>query len=163
MVHRGSLNNRYSIIFLAITLFYKAGYTEEIIFTTWDNFEVDKCASVWLIKRFIASSAQIIFYPRGELSTGGIPFDTPDAKFRRYQNKSTFETLLEYYKIEDKKAIYIGRIIHDIEINIWEKKAIPETSKVIDEVNKIRNLTMNDQEVIIQSCLSYFDTFDLRL
>lgn len=128
-----------------------------LVFSTWDGFEVDKCASIWLIKRFIDKNAVIKFIPKGEIIKKGIPFDTPDALFRRYHNMSTFESLLKHYKLKDPKLIYIGKIIHDIEINIWEKKALEETLIVQDAVNKIIWNAKDRHEVIEKSC-EYFDS-----
>lgn len=126
------------------------------IFSTWDIFEPDKCASIWLIQRFIDKNAEIRFFPRGEIITEGIPFDIPDARFRRYANKSTYETFIDYYKIEDPKLIYIGKLIHDIEINIWERKVMTETFKVQDAINKII-LDTKDRNKIIEEGNRFFD------
>lgn len=132
-----------------------AGEAGSQIFATWEGFEADKCASVWLIKRFIAPKAEIRFYPRGESLPEGVAFDTPDARFRRYHNKSTYETLLAHYDISDPKAAYIGRITHDIEVNIWEKKVIPETAQVMEDMPAIFSLTSH--EAIVEACRGYFD------
>jgi len=126
------------------------------VFSTWEGFEVDKCACIWLIKRFINKHAQIKFFPKGSVITEGIPFDVPEAKLRRYHNISTFECMLKHYKIKDPKLIYIGKIIHDIEVNIWEKKVLGETSVVRDRVIKIIKQSENNDEVIKRSC-EYFD------
>ena len=123
-----------------------------LVFSTWDGFEVDKCASIWLIKRFIDKKAQIKFFPKGEIIKEGIPFDTPDAAFRRYHNMSTFESLLKHYKLKDPKLIYIGKIIHDIEVNTWEKKVLEKTLIVQDAVNKIIWNVKDRNEVIQKSC-----------
>jgi hypothetical protein len=127
-----------------------------LVFSTWEGFEADKCASIWLIKRFIDKNAVIKYFPKGEIIKEGIPFDTPDAKFRRYHNMSAFESLLKHYNLQDPKLIYIGKIIHDIEVNIWEKKVFPETHKVQDEINKIILDSKNNGEVIEKSS-KYFD------
>ncbi len=127
------------------------------IFSTWEGFEPDKCASIWLIQRFIDPQAVIKFFPKGDSLDKGIPFDTPDAKFRRYAKMSTFESLLRHYKITDAKLIYIGRIIHDIEINIWERKIMPETFAVRDAITKIISET-KDKEHIIEKGNTFFDT-----
>ncbi|MGA1875585.1 MAG: chromate resistance protein ChrB domain-containing protein [bacterium] len=37
------------------------------VFSTWAGFEPDKCASIWLIQRFIHPEAVIKFFPVGEL------------------------------------------------------------------------------------------------
>jgi hypothetical protein len=127
------------------------------VFSTWDGFEVDKCASIWLIKRFINENAIIKFFPRGEIIKEGIAFDTPDAIFRRYHNMSTFESLLKHYRLGDPKLIHISKIIHDIEVNSWEKKVLEETLIVQDDVNKIIWNVKNRNEVI-QKSGNYFDS-----
>jgi len=71
------------------------------IFSTWEVFEPDKCASIWLIQRFIDKGAVIKFFPRGEMITEGIPFDVPDAKFRRYAQMSTFESIIIRLRIRN--------------------------------------------------------------
>ena len=126
------------------------------VFSTWEGFEVDKCAAIWLIKRFIDERAVIRFFPKGELIQEGIPFDTPDAQFRIYHDTSTFESMLRYYKIEDARLLYIGQIVHDIEINIWEKKRLDETPVVQEGIVQIIRHSKNNDEVIKESC-KYFN------
>ncbi len=128
-----------------------------LVFSTWEGFEVDKCASIWLIKRFIDKKAVIKFYPKGEEIKEGILFDTPEAKFKRYFNRSTYESLLQHYKIKDLRLIYIGKIIHDIEVNTWENKKLIETPTVQDAVNKIIRETTQRNELIEKSNM-YFDS-----
>jgi hypothetical protein len=153
------------LLFFVVLLFISIAYGRHanifaaekmLIFSTWEGFEADKCASIWLIRRFIDKNAVIKFFLKGEIIKEGIPFDTPDAKFRRYHNMSAFGSLLRHYNLKDPKLIYIGKIIHDIEVNTWEKKVMPETVKVQEEIsNIIRNSKSND-EVIEKSC-QYFD------
>jgi hypothetical protein len=126
------------------------------MFSTWEGFEVDKCASIWLIKRFVDKEAIIRFYPKGELIDEGIPFDTPDAKFRRYHNMSTYESLLKHYKLGDPKLKYIGRIIHDIEVNVWERKKMEETLAVQSDIMGII-MDSEDKNVVVTKSLAYFD------
>jgi len=126
------------------------------IFSTWEGFEPDKCASIWLIQRFIDKNATIKFLPKGEVISEGIPFDLPDARFRRYANKSTFETIMDHYQITDPRLLYIGKIIHDIEINIWERKVMPETISLKDALAGII-LEDENSERIIEEGNRYFD------
>jgi len=78
---------------------------ESHLYSTWDTMEVDKCASAWLIKRFVDKEAEFKFFPSGELITEGIPFDTPDSEFRRYHNMSTFESILKKYTEKNLRAV----------------------------------------------------------
>ena len=102
------------------------------------------------------SEAQIRLYQKGEHIKDSILFDTPDAKFRRYHNASTYETLLTHYKLVDKHLIYIGKIIHDIEVNVWEKKTLPETLTVQHAVIDIITSSDTPDEIITRSMV-YFD------
>ena len=129
------------------------------VFSTWDSFEVDKCASIWLIKRFIVPDAEIKFFPHGEKITSGIPFDIPDAKFRRYATKSTYEILLEHYMLSSPRLKYIGRIIHDIEINTWGRKAYVESTKVLEDIRQIIMKNRGNSRAVVEKSIKYFDKF----
>jgi hypothetical protein len=124
-------------------------------YVTWDVFEADKCASIWLIRRFVAPDAEIVFFSRGEAPPQGVLFDTPEARFRRYHNRSTYETLLEHYNKPDKGLTHIGRIIHDIEVNIWERKALEETRRIEKELFEL--LDDEAPERTAADCVDYFD------
>lgn len=143
------------IVFLVNTV---AAEDEKLVFSTWDTFEVDKCASIWLIKRYIAPQAEIRFFKKGDPITEGIEFDTPSAKFRRYHNQSTFETLLEHYKLKEEKLIHLGLIIHDIEVNIWEKKIMAETPELENAVSTI--FSSPNKENIVEQCYQYFSKYE---
>lgn len=156
-------------IFLSLSIFLAYGMPSNIIaeqksliFSTWEGFEIDKCASIWLIKRFIDENAIIKFFPKGEMIKEGILFDTPDAKLRRYHNMSTFESILKHYNLQDSKLIYIGKIIHDIEVNIWERKVLKETLMVQNAVNKIIADSKNSDDIIEKSG-EYFDSLYMNL
>ena len=129
---------------------------EQHVFSTWDDFEVDKCASIWLIKRFVDKNADFRFFPKGEALRVGIPFDTPDAQLRRYHNMSTFESIIARYQITDEKLAYVSKIVHDSEVNVWGKKVMPETTIVEDMVNSMI-INAKSKEEVIQKSIEYFD------
>ncbi|AUB85546.1 hypothetical protein THSYN_32040 (plasmid) [Candidatus Thiodictyon syntrophicum] len=130
------------------------------VYSTWDVFEPDKCASIWLIKRHIDPGAVFRFYPRGETIASGIAFDTPDATFRRYHDSSTFETLLKHYRLEGPGLAHLGRLIHDIEVNVWERKALAATREIQDELQQL--LAGSDAARLVGVCLEYFDHYYVR-
>ena len=147
-------------LFSGLFIYTSSGFpAQRPVFSTWDSFEVDKCASIWLIKRFIAPDAEIRFFPHGETITSGIPFDTPDAKFRRYATKSTYEILLEHYRLRSPKLLYIGRIIHDIEINTWGKKICKESTRIASTIRQIIIDNKGNNNLIIEKSMKYFDNF----
>lgn len=132
------------------------------MFVTREGFEVDKCASIWLIKRFIDSNADIQFLPKDAIVRKGIPFDIPEAKFRRYHNMSTYESLMKHYGLQDARLVRIGRIIHDIEVNIWERKMCTETPEVQAAINGII-LTAKDSDEVVDRSVTYFDSLYEKL
>lgn len=126
------------------------------VFASWDDFEADKLASIWLIKRHINPNAQIQIYPKETPLTGAIAFDTRDAKLRRYHNMSTFECLLREYHLNDPKLQQLGRIMHDIEINTWTSSALPESLRIRDEIRRMIDARPST-EWLLSASLAYFD------
>lgn len=129
-------------------------------FATWDTLEADKCDSIWLIKRFIDPDAEFRFHANGQTIAEGIAFDTPDARFRRYPHKSTFERLVDAYGLTGRGVEYIARLTHDIEINVWQRKRVPESLQVAADINEIAS--ESGPEAFVEACVSYFDAFHAR-
>jgi hypothetical protein len=127
-------------------------------FVTWDDFEPDKCASIWLIRRFIAPDAQIRITSKKNPIKNGIAFDTPEAKLRRYHNRSTFETLLDEFRLTDPKLLQLGKIMHDIEINTWDRKAFAESNQIKADFRVLIDASTGSEDVIEKS-VQYFDAY----
>ena len=127
-------------------------------FVTWTGLEPDKCASIWLIRRHIAPEARFRFFEPDTEAPPGIPFDTPDAQLRRYQSASTYQTLASHYKIAGHKVAYIGRLMHDIEINTWARKALPETREI--EARLMSLLETATPQGAIDRCSDFFDQLE---
>jgi hypothetical protein len=133
-----------------------SGTAQATIFSTWEGFEADKLASIWLIQRFISPDAEIQLYPVGKKPEQGIQFDTPYSEISRQFNRSTFVSLLEHYQIADPILNNIAKLIHDIEINLWEKKLYKKTTEMhIFFMDLLSQPLEND--VIIQKAVQYFD------
>jgi len=144
------------LFFTILSPFFAAAQSASNIYTTWENMEIDKCASAWLIKRFIDKNASFKFIPKGELITEGIPFDVPEAEIRRYHNLSAFEYLMKKYDIGDPAVRKIGEIIHDIEINYWGTKAVKDSQKINDAVQEIIE-TSTSAEKSLEKSFIFFD------
>jgi hypothetical protein len=142
-------------VLLVLVVLGAAAAEDGQLWSTWDGFEPDKCASVWLIKRHIDPAAGFRFYRSGTAIDEGIPFDTPDAELRRYHDASTFETLLRRYAVDDPKAAYLGRLLHDIEVNVWERKALAETRRIEHELAALTEALAPEEAV--EACVTYFD------
>ena len=65
--------------------------------------------------------------------------------------------LMEHYKIKDKKARSIALIIHDIEINKWDRKMYKKTKEVDKEIIDIIKTNKDYNDLIINKANLYFD------
>lgn len=145
------------IIYFFATLFNpRPILAEPKVFATWDGFEADKLASIWLIKRFIAPDASIVIHPKGKVIKNAIEFDTPNASITRRFNKSTFEAFLNHYRLRDPKLVNIGRLIHDTEINTWERKRFRRTKELEIRILDLMEKHRQPDELIEKAC-EYFD------
>jgi hypothetical protein len=78
---------------------------------------VDRCASAWIIRRFIDSRAQFAFAPEALVPKGSVPFDMfHEHGFGHRGEDCTFETLQREFKIRDRGVKIISEIIHDADL-----------------------------------------------
>jgi hypothetical protein len=78
---------------------------------------VDRCASAWLIQRFIDRKARFAFAAGDRVPVGGVPFDMfLKEGFGHRGNDCTFETLEKQFHIRDRRVAVIGQIIHDADL-----------------------------------------------
>jgi hypothetical protein len=80
---------------------------------------VDRCASAWLIKRFIDKSAVFQFIDKDtRIPKGAIGFTLAKAKINPVEGvKTTFDALLEKYDVKDPAVLKIKEIVRDYEFN----------------------------------------------
>ena len=128
------------------------------VFSTGQTMELDRVASAWLIKRYVAPDATFKFYPDGQLIDEGIAFDTPDAKLQRTHRKSTFEEILHQYKISESKLTELTKIIHENEINYWAGRNTSQEITLIRQINHIIK-TSESIQICLQRCFAFFDHF----
>jgi hypothetical protein len=75
---------------------------------------IDRMASAWLIRRFIATDARFAF---GSVTTRDhIPFDMPDVEFGHHGSDCTYETLMRRFAVVDAAALRIGQLVHDLDL-----------------------------------------------
>lgn len=93
-----------------------------MLWVTRHKPHVDRCASAWLIKRFIDREARFDFISKEDsIPKGSIAFTLPDAHIKPVEGKqTTYDILLEKYNINDPVAIRIGELVHDFEIDAEE-------------------------------------------
>jgi hypothetical protein len=120
---------------------------------TRKNPHVDRCASSWLIKRFIDREAAFEFIEREDpIPEGAIPFTLPGAEIRPIEGKrTTYDVLLDKYDIEDPIAIKVGEFIHDFEIDANEQSSevrLPETLGLIYVLKGLEKVSKSDKKTI---------------
>lgn len=103
----------------------KAGVTAKInpkdykkrIWVTRPRPGVDRCASAWLIRRFIDPKARFAFAPEDQVPPQGVPFDMfHERGFGHRGTDCTFETLEKEFQIRDPRVAVIGQMIHDADL-----------------------------------------------
>jgi hypothetical protein len=131
------------------------------LYVTGKVMEIDRCASAWLIKRHVDESAVFAFLTDEELmESNGMSFDTPFSKYRRSHRFSTFESIQQGYKIKDRKVEHLAAIIHDIEINFWNKNQNQNVAKFQYELKK--NIQdSDDNRVALDRCFAYLDAISI--
>ena len=78
--------------------------------------QVDRCASAWLIKRFVDPKAEFVFVAEGDEIPGAIPFDMSGVEFGHHRGRCTFEAILAKRRLEDPALIEMGRIIRSADL-----------------------------------------------
>jgi hypothetical protein len=90
--------------------------------------KTDRIACPWLIRRFFDADAEIIYVPSGAVLSvaeeiGGHSFDALGAEYTHRidtdgHEQSTFETLLDEYKLNDNPALArLAKIVHAADIS----------------------------------------------
>jgi len=78
---------------------------------------IDRCASAWLIRRFIDKRPRFSFAADGARLRSGIPYDMAGAEFGHRGEDCTFETLMKEFGLEaDPSVRAISEIVHDVDL-----------------------------------------------
>ena len=101
---------------------------------TRKDVRVDRVACPWLIKRFIDPQAEFLFVCEEELLERArlekaIPFDAtrfPEVKLNHRGERSTFEAILEDYKLSDPALQRLGLIVRGADVK-GQEQASPES------------------------------------
>jgi hypothetical protein len=114
---------------------------------------LDRCASAWLIKRFIDLEAVFEFIDQGEpVPSGAKPFVLPGAEINPVEgSKTTFDVLVDKHQIVDSVVGSIRRIIQDFEVISGEdlaKLTLPETAGVFKITRGLARTSKTDDEIL---------------
>jgi hypothetical protein len=114
---------------------------------------VDRCASAWLIKRFIDPEAQFLFIERHDpIPEGAVAFTLPTAEVKPVEGVSTtYDALMERYRVVDPAARTIGELIYDFEIDAAEDLARvrrPESAGIALILRGLSKVSTSDEQTI---------------
>jgi hypothetical protein len=95
-----------------------------LLWVTRTKPHVDRCASAWLIKRSIDKSAEFKFISKDDpIPRNAIAFTLPKAEIKPVEGKTTtYDALVEKYRVQDPIVLKIGKIVHDYEIDAAENQ-----------------------------------------
>jgi len=129
------------------------------LYVTWDRFEVDRCVTAWLIKRFVDSEAEFQFYPVGSPvpSEGCIAFDTPGARYERSPGRSVSDTELAEAGLDEPAVHELVRLVRATEVAFWMITPGSEEANLRDT---LQALWVGDQapKEHLQRIFGYLDT-----
>src|SRR5687767_767753 len=88
---------------------------------------VDRCATAWLLQRFVDKDARFHFVePGAALPTHAAPFDLPGAKMGHRGDKCTFESVVEDHGLDrDPALVAVARLVRDVDMHVME---MPESA-----------------------------------
>ncbi len=121
-------------------------------YCTRANVHVDRCASAWLIRRFVDPEAEFVFVEGQTPLPGAIPFDMIGVEWGHHENRCTFEQIIHLHGIEDPALHQIARIIHGADITADADETLE--SPGIDLLFRgLRLVSETDQQAIERGCL----------
>src|SRR6187549_2361316 len=83
---------------------------------TREKPKIDRIACPWLIKRFVDKEAEFIYtFPQNVEAEAkrlnAIPFDVPGVEFTHYDDRCTFDYIIEKYAIRDAAVLAMAPIV----------------------------------------------------
>jgi hypothetical protein len=133
----------------AVTLRSPDDYRGKIWITRKRPF-VDRMASAWLIRKFIAKDATFDFRDDREMEDAGrnsVTFDVRGGEFTHSGDLCTFEVLVKSFGLRDKTVKKIAEIVHDLDLKDGKYKS-PEAKGLEDILTGIRKTAKDDKDIL---------------
>jgi hypothetical protein len=86
------------------------------VWITRPNPEIDRCASAWLIRKFIDPKATFQFTAQKPRRGMAVTYDMLQADFTHQGDSCTFETLCRRFAINDPIVSQIAEMVHDADL-----------------------------------------------
>jgi hypothetical protein len=108
---------------------------------------VDRAACAWLIVRFIDADASFVFVDDpDDVPPDATPFDMRGVDLSHHGGECSFETFLRRYELNDPALSWIGRIVHecDLEDELYDA---PEAAG-LDAILRGMSLIVDDDALL---------------
>ena len=125
-------------------------------YATTPAVEPDRCATAWVIRSHLESDASFEFFPEGEFPDGVTLFDLPEAALRRDARRATLEVLIERERLSEPFVLYLGRMVHDIEIRAWARPEAAPSAAVERRIMEAV-LAQPDPSSALAACFAVLD------
>ena len=125
---------------------------------TLERVDVDRCASAWLIKRFIDESPEFVFFEQGNEAEApeGTGYDYFGAKYFHKGSDCTFTALVKAYGLSGNKALQkMNSDVNDVFSWRWRPGSFPVRFR--EHIAMLREECEGDTEVYE----NLYATFDL--
>lgn len=120
------------------------------VWVTRKNPFVDRMASAWLIKKFIAKEAVFKFINKHgieDLDSNTIAFDVRGGEFTHIGDMCTIEVIIKTFGFKDKAIKRIAEIVHEIDLKD-EKYHNPEENGIEEILTGIRKTAKSDADAL---------------
>ncbi len=112
---------------------------------TREHIRVGRMGCAWLIKRFIDPAAEFYFVPGSQLRAeaerlGATLFHAEGAELARRGDISSFEIVLQHYRLTDDPAlVLLGRIVNtaDIKQSRYQQPESPGLRAIADGLSRL--------------------------
>ena len=108
--------------------------------------QVDRCASAWLLKRFVDADAEVDFMEEGDPLGDAIPFDMSGVDLGHHRGRCTFEAILAKHHLKDPTLAELGAIIRSADLLDAEETLEGPGLDLL--FRGLIHLTKDDQEVL---------------
>ena len=127
---------------------------------TRQHVHVDRTACPWLIKRFVDRKAEFIFVPAEKIEEivkkeKAIPYDAPTVELGHHDEKCSFDSIVEKYKIKDPAVLELAKIVRAADTDKME--TVPEAAGLEAIMTGI-GITAKDDQEAIEKATSVYDS-----
>ena len=128
---------------------------------TRERVKVDRVASPWLIRKCVDPEAVFLFVPAQEVleiaeREGAVPFDVPGATLGHHDGKSSFEAIVETYRIGDPAIHLLAKIVHGADV-AQDLYGAPEAPGLKAIAEGFRRLGFRDDHEILEKEFIVYD------